>query len=95
MKTALEILEEVDEISSELHINIIITQPDFIADTEQESSQVMPLTVEPPLRSCDSSPLMPADDSDNDERTDGIASSMSQLVDDNVTQYSSLLSTCM
>ena len=56
---------------------------------------MMPLTVEPPVRSCDSSPLMPADDSDNDERTDGIASSMSQLVDDNVTQYSSLLSTCM
>ena len=50
----------------------------------------MPSTVEPAMRSCDSSPLMLADDSDDEQRTIIIGSPVSQLLDDNITQYSSL-----
>ena len=57
---------------------------------------MMPSMVEPAMRSCDSSPLMStADDTDNEQGADIIGSPMSQLFNDDITQYDSLVSAFM
>ena len=56
----------------------------------------MPSMVEPAMRSCDSSPLMStADDTDNEQGADIIGSPVSQLFNDDITQYGSLVSAFM
>ena len=72
VKTALEILEEVDKISLCICIYTCYnTQPDVIADTEQPSLLIP--TDEQPDSSCDSSPL--------------IAGSEEQMGHDEFTRY--------